>query len=138
MRPDFSDMRRRLPNQVKTRACALLIGLTVFLPWYESQARIEHDTYLGNPLPYIDWVVLGLALMTAMQPRLGKVLIAFALGSILVTSSMAAYDLSEGLSISIGYGLVAAILLCLAMFVLGRRDVRTGAKSVDSPRLTPT
>lgn len=114
-----------MTNSLKTRAAAVALGAATFMPWYSSQALIDHDTYLGNPLPLIDWVVLFAAVAVAIRPQLASVaavvgLISVALGGLLMWG-----DSAEGLRVTMEPGLPLAFGACIGL-LLFRPKVEQG------------
>lgn len=61
-----------MANPLRVRIATAVLGVAAFMPWY-SQALVDRDTYLGNPLPLIDWVVLGAAVAVLVRPQLAMV-----------------------------------------------------------------
>jgi hypothetical protein len=116
-------------GMLRSRLLALALATTPFLPWYSSQARIDSDTYIGNPLPLVDWLVVGLAVVAVIQVRLAMVAAVSALVSVGVTLVMMYGDAAEGLSVAFGYGMpVSAILAVLLLRTDAReRDDRASA-----------
>jgi hypothetical protein len=112
------------PGKLNSRLLALALATTPLLPWYSSQARIDRDTYIGNPLPLVDWLVVGLAVAAVIQVRLAMVAAASALVSVGATLLLMYGDFSEGISVAFDYGMpVSAILAGLLL--------RTGARERD-------
>lgn len=48
----------------------MTLAASTMLPWYTSQALIDSDRYVGNPLPLVDWVVAGVAVVAVGVPRI--------------------------------------------------------------------
>lgn len=122
-----------MKNGVVVRIMALLMLIAVSLPWYSSHAQVDHDTYIGNPLPIIDWVVMMAAVITIIWPR-----IAFATGILgLIHATLgwlAAYvDSAEGIRVSILPGLPLATAASLALLV-AQRQARSAASATDATR----
>lgn len=93
----------------------MLIGVS--LPWYSSQALVDQDTYTGNPLPIIDWVVMMAAVITIIWPRIALAtgilgLIQATLGWLLVYG-----DSAEGIRVSILPGLPLATAASVGLLV---------------------
>lgn len=127
-------------NSLKVRAAAAVLAAATFMPWYSSQARLDRDTYLGNPLPLIDWVVLFAALAVVVRPQLARIaaaagLIAVALGGLLMWG-----DSAEGIHVSLEPGLPLAFVACLALLLFRSKpdcpnELR--AERQDRPRSAP-
>lgn len=108
---------------------ALGLASTVFAPWYSSQAFVDHDVYVGNPLPLVDWVVSGLAIGAAIWPPLARFAGALGLLSVLLTILLMWGDGAEGLSVFPGYGLGASTLFALALLWLDAVERKSAAPS---------
>lgn len=100
-----------------TRATASLLAVTAFLPWYSSQAQVDHDTYLGNPLPWIDWLLLVTALATVVRPRIAIIAGALGLVDVALGSVLMYGDAAEGLDVSLLPGLPLAAAASLAVLI---------------------
>lgn len=101
-----------------TRATATALAVAAFLPWYSSQARLDHDTYLGNPLPWIDWLLLVIAVATILRPQIALVagavgLIDVGLGALLMYG-----DAAESLDVSLLPGVPLAAAASLVLLIL--------------------
>ncbi len=102
-------MKRPIGISLSRRIIAFALAATVFMPWYSSQALKDGDTYLGNPLPLLDWAVIGLALAAALiYPRLAASAAVVSLISLGLTLFEMYWDHMEGLDVTVEYGLVAA------------------------------
>lgn len=106
-----------MTNSLKGRAAATLLGAAAFMPWYSSQAIVDRDVYLGNPLPLIDWIILAAAAGVLVQPRFailaGAVgLVDVGLGGILMWG-----DSAEGLRVTIAPGLPLALTASIALLI---------------------
>jgi preprotein translocase subunit Sec61beta len=100
-----------------TRLAAALVAIAAFLPWYSSQAQVDQDTYIGNPLPWIDWVVVALAALTLIWPRVGLATAAVGLISVASAGLLMYGDASEGLEVSLGPGLPLSAAAALALLL---------------------
>ncbi len=101
-----------------TRAAAASLAVTVFMPWYSSQAQVDHDTYLGNPLPWIDWLLLGLTLATVIRPQLAVAAAVVGLVDVTLGALLMYGDSAEGLDVSLLPGLPLAAAASVALFIL--------------------
>jgi hypothetical protein len=117
------------------RLLALLLALTTFLPWLTSRGLVDEDQYSGNPLPLVDWVVVGSALSVALLPRLGKV--AAVVGAVSVSLAVIALylDRAEGLRSSAEYGLAIAALVSALLWLMSGPVPQTGNETIDGKRL---
>lgn len=100
-----------------TRATAALLAVTAFLPWYSSQAQVDHVTYLGNPLPWIDWLLLVIAVATVARPQIAVVAGALGLVDVALGSLLMYGDAAEGLDVSLLPGLPLAAAASLALLI---------------------
>lgn len=100
-----------------TRAAAAALAVTAFIPWYSSHAQVDHDAYLGNPLPWIDWLLLGLALTTVIQPQLAVVAAVVGLIDVTLGALLMYGDSAEGLAVSLLPGLPLAAAASVALLI---------------------
>jgi hypothetical protein len=114
---------------LRSRLLALALATTPLLPWYSSQARIDRDTYIGNPLPLVDWLVVGLAVAAVILVRLARVAAVSALVSVGVTLLLMYGDAAEGVSVAFGYGMPVSAILAALLLRAGapERDDRASA-----------
>ena len=123
------------------RLAALAVVASSFMPTYTSVAKVESDTYLGNPLPLVDWIVAGMAFFTALfAPRLATVAATLALFSLGFTAFSALVDASSGPSVSVEFGLLfGAVAAGLLLWVGVRldRDRRCERSDDTNCRLAP-
>jgi hypothetical protein len=101
-----------------TRATAAVLAVAAFMPWYSSQAQVDHDTYLGNPLPWIDWLLLVAALAAVARPQIAVVAGAVGLVDVALGSLLMYGDAAEGLDVSLLPGLPLAAAASLALLIL--------------------
>jgi hypothetical protein len=101
-----------------TRVATALVAIAAFVPWYSSQAQVDQDIYVGNPLPWIDWVLVALAAVTLVWPRVGLAAATVGLISVASVGLLMYGDAAEGLDISVrpGLPLAAAAALMLLLF----------------------
>jgi hypothetical protein len=111
---------------LRLRLPAVALATTPLLPWYSSQARIDSDTHIGNPLPLVDWLVAGLAVAAVIQVRLAMVAAVSALVSVGVTLLLMYGDAAEGVSVTFGYGIPIAVVLAALL-------LRSGARGAQAP-----
>ncbi|MGH2703201.1 MAG: hypothetical protein ACRDJ2_15675 [Actinomycetota bacterium] len=94
----------------------------------EVDLKAESDTYLGNPLPLVDWIVAGAALFTALfAPPLATTTATLAFFSLGFTGFSALVDANSGPAVSVEFGLpfgAAAAGLLLWVGVRLDRDRR--------------
>ena len=124
-----------MPRTTITRVAAALAAIAAFLPWYSSQAQVDRDIYIGTPLPWIDWVVVALAAVTLIWPRLGLAAAAVALIRVASVGFLIYGDAAEGLDVSLGPGLPlsAAAALALLLFRPKAEAPEVAADEVDRP-----
>ena len=96
------------------RLAALAVIASSFMPTHTSVGKIEPEgdlkveshTYLGSPLPLVDWIVVGVAFFTALfAPRLATVAATLALFSLGFTAFSGLVDAGSGPSVSVEFGL---------------------------------
>ena len=106
------------------RLAALAVVASSFMPTYTSVAKVESDTYLGNPFPLVDWIVAGLAFFTALfAPRLATAAATLALFSLGFTAFGAMVDAGSGPSVSVEFGFpFGAVAAGLLLWVGVRLD----------------
>ena len=107
-----------MSNSLRTRAAAVTLAVVAFMPWYSSQAVVDHETYLGNPLPLIDWVVLGAAIAVLVRPRLATVAAAVGLIDVALGAVAMWVDSAEGIHVSLQPGLPLTLAACVALLVV--------------------
>lgn len=107
----------QVTHSLKTRAAAAVLAVAAFMPWYSSQAIVDHDTYLGNPLPLIDWVVLSATVAVLVRPRLAMVAAALGLIDVALSAVAMWVDSAGGIHVSLQPGLPLALAACLALLV---------------------
>ena len=126
-----SGHRRRGRRTLLLRLAALAVVASSFMPTYSSVGKIEpevdskaeSDTYLGNPLPLVDWIVAGVALFTALfAPRLATVAASLALFSLGFIAFSALADAVSGPSVSVELGLPFGAAAGLLLWVGVRLD----------------
>jgi hypothetical protein len=90
----------------------------------EVDLKVESDTYLGNPLPLVDWIVAGVAFFMALfAPRLATVAATLALFSLGFTAFSALVDAGSGPPVSVEFGLpLGAVAAGLLLWVGVRLD----------------
>ena len=93
---------------LKRRLVAVALVVAQFLPWYSSQALIDSDMYIGNPLPAVDWFVGALSLAAVLFPRLLRLAALAVFGSVGLTLVVMYGDHAEGVSVAFEYGIVVA------------------------------
>lgn len=115
------------------RVLAALLGVAVVLPWYRSVARLDEDTYIGSPLPLIDWVVLVLAVLTIARPSLARALGFLGALDVAIAGWFAYVDFAEGLEVTILPGLVVATVGAIGLLFAKTEGNRTGPEPPDRP-----
>lgn len=113
---------RTMTNPLKVRAAAAFLAAGAFMPWYSSQARIDQETYLGNPLPLIDWVVLFAPLAVVIRPHFAIVAAAAGLIDVALGASAMWFGAAEGLHVSLHAGLPLAFAASIALIVFRPRE----------------
>ena len=127
-----------MAGSLGVRTAAALLAAAAFLPWYSSQAQIDHDTYLGNPLPLIDWVVLVAALAVIMRPQLAVLAGALGLVDVALGALMLYGDVAEGLHVSLGPGLPLATVASVDLLLLRPKTDLPNEVAADSREDRPT
>lgn len=107
-----------MANPLGVRIAAAVLGAAAFMPWYSSQAIVDRDTYLGNALPLIDWVVLGAAVAVLIRPQLAMIGGIIGLVDVMVGALLMWSDSAEGLRVTIGPGLPFAFAASMALLLL--------------------
>jgi hypothetical protein len=110
-------MRRTL----LVRGFAVVLGIAAFMPWYSSQALVDQDTYLGNPLPWIDWILLLEAVTTVLRPQLASVAAVIGLVDVSLGALLMFADAAEGLAVSLLPGLPLALVAAACLLVAHQR-----------------
>jgi hypothetical protein len=106
-----------------SRLLSVVLATTPFLPWYTSEAKIDRDTYIGNPLPLVDWLVVALAVAALVRVRLARVAALSALVSVGLTLLAAYVDFAEGISVTPNYGM--AVTAVVGALLLGTASGHT-------------
>lgn len=106
-----------MTQALTARAAAAILAVAAFMPWYSSQAQVDHETYFGNPLPWIDWLLLGLALATLIRPQLALAAAAVGLVDIRLGAVVMYSDAAEGLRVSLLLGLPLAAAASIALLI---------------------
>lgn len=136
--PMSSPEATQMTHSLTTRAAGAVLAAAAFMPWYSSQARLDQETFLGNPLPLIDWVVLVAAIAVLVRPRLAMV--AAAVGHIDVGLGALAiwFDDAKGLGVSLHAGLPLAFAACIALLLFRPKlDPPNEAERGDDVNLSP-
>lgn len=110
-----------MTQSLKLPAAAAVLGAATFMPWYSSQAIADRDTYLGNPLPLINWLVLAAAGLVLVRPRAAPAVALIGLISVALAALLMWGDAAEGLRVAIQPGLPVALGACVALVVLRAR-----------------
>jgi hypothetical protein len=97
------------------------------MPWYSSQAQLERETYLGNPLPWIDWVLLAAALASVFRPRLARATAIIALVDVALAVLMMSGDAAEGLEVDLLPGIALATVAAIALLMTAGAAQRRSA-----------
>jgi hypothetical protein len=118
------------PGMLSSRLLALALATTPLLPWYSWQARIDRGTYTGNPLPLVDWLVVGLAIAAVIQVRLAMFASVSALVSVGVTLALMYGDASEGVSVAFDYGMPVSAILAALLLRSGAREKDDRASAI--------
>ncbi|MGH9252460.1 MAG: hypothetical protein ACRD0W_23505 [Acidimicrobiales bacterium] len=109
----------------------------MFLTWYSSQALIDFDRYVGNPLPAVDWIVAATAILAVGERKLWLPAGVIGLVSAGMTAYMMYYEAAEGLEVSLGVGLVVAFAASVGLLLSRRWHRASRAESRPaSPRAT--
>lgn len=111
-----------MTNSLKVRAAATVLAAAAFMPWYSSQAKLDQETFLGNPLPLIDWVVLFAALAVVVRPQLARIAAAVGLIDVALGALLMWGDSAEGVRVSLEAGLPLAFVACVALLLFRPRD----------------
>lgn len=109
-------------SPLAVRALAAFLAIAAFMPWYSSQALVDHDTYLGNPLPWIDWLLLTAALVTIVRPQLRVPTVVIALIDVTLGWMLMYGDSAEGLDVSLLPGLPLATAATVGLFMTHMRS----------------
>jgi hypothetical protein len=113
------------------RLAALAVIASSFMPTYTSVGKVESDTYLGNPLPLVDWIVAGVAFFTALfAPRLATVASTLALFSLGFTAFIALVDAGSGPSVNVEFGLTLGAVAAGLLLRVGVRLKRSKRRAV--------
>lgn len=107
-----------MTNSLRIRGVAAVLAAAAFMPWYSSQARLDQETYLGNPLPLIDWAVLFAAIAVVVRPPLARVATAVGLISVTFGGLLMWADSAEGLGVSVELGFPLALAASLLLLLL--------------------
>ncbi|MGH2817210.1 MAG: hypothetical protein ACRDJS_01975 [Actinomycetota bacterium] len=118
---DRTSSNRRMKGELVIRATAALLGAAAFMPWYSSKALVNQDTYLGNPLPWIDWLLIVAAVAAVIKPALAFVpaligVIDVSLGALLMYG-----DAAEGIDVQLLPGLPLAAVATLALLTAAKQ-----------------
>jgi hypothetical protein len=103
------------------RVLAVVLALSTFMPWFTSRGSIDEDRYVGNPYPLIDWLVCGVALATAVVPRVARAALVVGAVSVSLTLLGLYVDRAEGLRSSVEYGFAVAALATVLLWSTLRR-----------------
>ncbi len=98
-----------------TRAAAAVLAIAAFMPWYSSQPQLDHETYLGNPLPWIDWLLLVVALAAFIRPQFAIGAAAVGLIDVALAGLLMYGDSAEGIDVSLRPGLPLAAVASFAL-----------------------
>lgn len=99
------------------RGIAVLLGMATLMPWYSSQAQVEHDTYFGNPLPLIDWLLLAAAVATLVRPQLAVIAAGVGLVDVVLGALLMYGDAAEGLRVALLPGLPVTAAASVALLI---------------------
>ena len=96
------------------RGAALLLASTAVMPSYSSQALVDFERYIGNPLPLIDPIVALVAMAAALRLPLAR-WAGGGLVSSMLTLEMLLADSAEGIEVRVEYGLMLSLALSLLL-----------------------
>lgn len=120
------------PSQVKLdralltmRVLLVLLAVAPLLPWYRSVAVLEQETYFGNPLPWVDWVLIASAIAAVFRPSFTVAAAAFGVFHVASAGLAIYWDAAEGLDVQILPGLPFAGVVLTAL-LLARRKLSAG------------
>lgn len=127
-----------MTHSLKTRAAAVVLCAAAFMPWYSSQAIVERDVYLGNPLPLIDWVALAAAVAVLVRPRLAMIAGVIGLVDVTLGALLMSGDSAEGLRVSLEPGLPLALAASVALLVFRPKTDQPNEVTVDTQTDEPS
>lgn len=113
------------------RGVLALLAITPLVPWYRSFALVEQETYLGNPLPWVDWMLAALAIGAVIWPRLSGGVAVFGLLHLGSACLLMFVDAAEGLRVEILPGIPFTAVVLTALW-LARTKLRS-ARLDESP-----
>jgi hypothetical protein len=103
---------------------AAVLAAAAFIPWYASQALVDHDTYIGNPLPLIDWLLVAVALAAIIHPQLARPAAIIGLISVGLAGLLMYGDAAEGVKVQLLPGLPLAVIASAALLAASTQDRR--------------
>jgi hypothetical protein len=103
---------------------AAVLAAAAFIPWYSSQALVDHETYIGNPLPLIDWLLVAVALAAVIRPQLARPAAIIGLISGGLAGLLMYGDAAEGVKVQLLPGLPLAVIASAALLVASTQDRR--------------
>ena len=115
--------------QLVLRGAALLLASTAVMPSYSSQALVDFERYIGNPLPLIDPIVALVAMAAALRPPFARWAGGVGLVSSMLTFGMLLADSAEGIEVRVEYGPMLSLALSLLLIVTQLFFSRTSRSS---------